>query len=73
MPAEICGVGKLDHFKQRVFDHRIRKAGGNIGNRRAFFLRLLYFGIHKYGTACAKVNRIRGKQRFVCKILYTVI
>ena len=31
---------KLNHLIQRVFDDRVRKTGGNIGNRRAFLLRL---------------------------------
>ena len=37
------------------------------------FLCLFYLGIHKYGTAGTKIDRVFCEQCFVCKILYTVV
>ena len=36
-------VGNLDNLEQRILDDGVGKTGGNIGNRSAFFLGLLYF------------------------------
>ncbi len=71
--AELPGVCELDDFKEGIFNHRISKPGGNIRNRRAFLLRLLYLGIHKYSASCSKIDRMAGKQRLLCKVLYRII
>ena len=61
MLTELGCVGNFDYFKQCVFDNGISKTGRNIGNFCALFLRLFYFGIHKYRTAGSEVDRISCK------------
>ena len=73
MLAKFCRVRQLDNFKQRIFDNGVSKSGGDICYGSAFFLRLFYFGVHKYGTTGSKVNRMLRKKSLFCKVLYTVI
>ena len=73
MMAEFSGIGHFNDFVQGVFDDGVGKTGGDIGNGRAFFLRLLYLGIHENRAAGAQVDRVLGKQGFFGKILYGIV
>ncbi len=73
MTAKFGGVRNLNNLKQGVFNYRVGKAGRDIGNFRPFFLRLFYFGIHKYSTPRSQVNGIVGKQSFMCEILHGIV
>ena len=71
--SELSCVRNFNYLVQCIFDNRAGKSGGDIGNRSPLFLRLLYLGVHKYGTARSKINRVFCKQRFMCEILYAVV
>ena len=73
MASQLGGIGNFNYLIQCVFDDGAGKSGRNISNGCAFFLRLFYLGIHKYGTAGTKIDRVFCEQCFVCKILYTVV
>ena len=73
MPAKFCRIRNLDNLVKRVLDNRVRKTCGNIRYLRALFLRLFYLGVHKYGTACSKVDWMLCKKRCLRKILHTVV
>ena len=73
MFPQVFGVGHLDYLKQGILDDRISKAGRDIGYFGAFFLGLLYLGIHKYRAARAQVNGMSGKQSGLGKILHRII
>ena len=66
-------IGYFDNFKQCVFDNRVGKSGRNISDGSPFFLRLFYFWVHKYGTACAKVDWMVGEQCFMSEVFHAVI
>ena len=51
------GAADLDDFVKSVFYDRVRKTCRDIFDACPFLLGLLYFGIHKYRTAVAKVHR----------------
>ena len=51
--AEFRSVGDFDHLKERVFDDRVGKPRGDIGDGSPLLLRLFYLGIHKHRTAGA--------------------
>ena len=65
--TEILCVRKFYYFVKCIFDYGICKSCRNIGDRCPFFLRLLYVGVHEYGTACTEVNGMRCKQSLICK------
>ena len=73
MAPQLRSIGNFDNFVKGIFYNGISKTCGNIGNLSSFFLSLLYLGIHKYSTACSKVNGVLCKKCCFCKILYTVI
>ena len=49
--AQFRSVRDFDYLKKGIFDHRVGKAGGNVGDGSTFLLCLFYFRIHEYGTA----------------------
>ena len=66
-------IGYFNYFIQCIFNNRVSQTGRNICYRSPFFLSLLDFGIHEYGTSGSKINWMLGKQSFFCKIADTVI
>ena len=71
--AELRGTGNLDYLKERIFDNGIGKSRRDVGHGSTFLLRLLYLGVHKYGTACSQVDGMFSKKRSMGKILHTVV
>ena len=71
--AKFGSVRNLDNLIQSIFDNRVSQTCGNIGNLGTFFLRLLYLGIHKYGTSGTQINRMLCKNSSFCEILYCII
>ena len=71
--SEILCIRELDNLKKCIFDDRVGKSCRNVGDRRAFLLGLLYFGIHKYRTSGSKINWILGKKRLFREILNGVV
>ena len=66
-------IRNLDNLIECIFDNRVSKTCGNIGNLSSFFLCLFNFGIHKYGTSGTKINRMLCKNSSFCEILYCII
>ena len=56
--AQFASIAQTNDFIKRVFDDRNSQSGSNIADCRAVLLRLLYFGVHKYRTAHAQINRL---------------
>ena len=73
MFSKLGSIGNLDNFVEGVFDNGVGKTSGDIGNFGAFFLCLLNLGVHKYSTACSKINRMFCKKSCFCKVLYGVV
>ena len=73
MFAKLGSIGNLDNLVEGVFDNGVGKTSGDIGNLSAFLLGLLNFGIHKYSTACSKINGMFCKKSCFCKVLYCVV
>ena len=73
MLAKLGSIGNLDNLVEGVFDNGVGKTSGDIGNLSAFLLGLLNFGIHKYSTACSKINGMFCKKSCFCKVLYCVV
>ena len=71
--AKFRSIGNFDYFIKCIFDDRIGKSGRNISDLCSFFLCLLYFGVHKNGTACTKVDRVFCKKSGFGEILHTVV
>ena len=67
--AELARVGELDDLIKSVLDDGVGKAGGDIGDACALFLRLLDVGVHKHRAARAEVDRGLGKECFVREFL----
>ena len=73
MVSKFRCAGYFDDLKERVLDDRVCQSGGNVGDRRAFFLRLFYFGVHKYRASGSKINRILRIESFVRKVFHRII
>ena len=54
--ADLVVVAQLDDLEQRVLDHGVREAGGDVADGRALLLRLLDAGVHEHGAAAAEVD-----------------
>ena len=67
------GIGNLDYLKEGVFDDRVSQTGRNIRHGGALLLRLLYLGIHKYGTPGAQVDGMLRKKGRFGKVLHGVV
>ena len=61
--ADVARLTQFNNFEKRVFNNRIRKTRGDVGDGRAFFLRLLDAAVHKYGTPASQVDGLFGEQR----------
>ena len=68
--AQLGGIGDLDDLEEGIFDDRVCKACGDVGDIRSFLLRLFDAGIHKYGAARSQVDGMLCKQGGFCEILY---
>ena len=73
MLAKFGSVRNLDNLIQSIFDNRVSKTCGNIGNLSSLFLRLLYLGIHENSTSGTKIYRMLCKNSSFCEILYCII
>ena len=73
MASQLGSIGYFDNFVKGIFYNGISKTRRNIGNLSSLFLSLLYLGVHKYGTACSKINGMLRKKCRFCEILHTVI
>ena len=71
--AKFGSVRNLDNLIQSIFDNRVSKTCGNIGNLSSLFLRLLYLGIHENSTSGTKIYRMLCKNSSFCEILYCII
>ena len=71
--AQFGSIRNLDNLIQSIFDNRVSKTCGNIGNLSSLFLRLLYLGIHENSTSGTKINRMLCKNSSFCEILYCII
>ena len=71
--AKFGSVRNLDNLIQSIFDNRVSKTCGNIGNLSSLFLRLLYLGIHENSTSGTKINRMLCENSSFCEILYCII
>ena len=71
--AKFGSIRNFDNLIERIFDNRVSKTCGNIGNLSSFFLRLLYLGIHENSTSGTKINRMLCKNSSFCEILYCII
>ena len=71
--AQLGGVGDLDNLEEGILDDRVSQAGGDVGDIRAFLLRLFDTGIHKYGAARSQVDGMLCEQGRFCEILYRKI
>ena len=62
MFAQFGRIFYFDDLVQGIFDDRVGKAGGDIGEGCPFFLGLFDLGIHEDGAAGTQVNRAFGKE-----------
>ena len=60
-------VAELDNLVERVAHNRIGQPGGDIADRRALLLRLLYARVHKYRAARAEVDGAFGGECLLCE------
>ena len=73
MLAQFGSIRNLDNLIQGIFDNRVSKTCGNIGNLSSLFLCLLYLGIHENSTSGTKINRMLCKNSSFCEILHCII
>ena len=73
MASKLCCIGNFDNLIKGVFDNRVGKTCGNICNRCAFLLGLLYFRVHENRTSCTQVNGVLCKKSGFCEILYRIV
>ena len=66
-------IRNLDNLIECIFDNRVGKTCGNIGNLSSLFLCLLYLGIHENSTSGTKIYRMLCKNSSFCEILYCII
>ena len=73
MLTQFGSIRYLDHLKQCVLDNRISQTGRDISNGCAFLLGLLYFGVHKYGTAGTQIDGVLCKECCLGEVLHAVV
>ena len=66
-------IRNLDNLIECIFDNRVSKTSGNIGNLSSLFLCLLYLGIHENSTSGTQINRMLCENSSFCEILYCII
>ena len=71
--AKFGSIRNLDNLIECIFDNRVGKTCGNIGNLSSLFLGLLYLGIHENSTSGTKIYRMLCKNSSFCEILYCII
>jgi len=68
--ADVARLTQFNNFEKRVFNNRIRKTCGDVGDGRTFFLRLFDAAVHKYGTPASQVDGLFGAQRPFAELAY---